>query len=122
MSRFKRSEETRCNVVEVLNLIGGKWKAHILWVTQDAGIIRFSELQREITGITRKVLAKALDELERDGLLSRTVYQESTLRVEYSLTDLGKAVQPVLQTLSDWSEEHMVAAKSDSRAVQDDQP
>ncbi len=111
MSRFKRSEETRCNVVEVLNLIGGKWKPHILWVTGEAGSIRFGELQGEIAGITRKVLARHLDELEHDGLLGRTAYPEMPPRVEYRLTPLGVALQPLLQTLSDWSEEHLASAK-----------
>jgi DNA-binding HxlR family transcriptional regulator len=111
MSRFKRSEETRCNVVEVVNLIGGKWKPHILWIIGEAETIRFGELQREIPGITRKVLAKHLDELEHDKLIVRTVYQEVPPRVDYSLTDLGRAIQPVLQTLSDWSEEYMVSGK-----------
>lgn len=94
-------EEHVCGVAVTLELIGGKWKGVILWHLCQK-VLRFSQLKRRITGITQKMLTQQLRELERDGLVHRKVFAEVPPRVEYSLTDLGRSLQPVLQLMCDW--------------------
>lgn len=84
-----------------LELIGGKWKGVILWhLTQKT--LRFSQLKRRLPGITQKMLTQQLRELERDKLVHRKVYAEVPPRVEYSLTELGLTLQPILQEMCAW--------------------
>ena len=87
-----------------LDLIGGKWKSVILFRLSE-GTRRFSELQRLLTRITPRMLAQQLRDLERDGLVHREVYAEVPPRVEYSLTDTGRTLQPVLGALMVWGEQ-----------------
>ena len=92
------------NPVEItLSLIGGKWKLLILWILQDS-IYRFSELKRKIPKITQKMLTQQLRELESDGLLHRKVYAQVPPKVEYSLTDLGNTVLPILKAMHEWGD------------------
>lgn len=90
-----------CPVETILNLIGSKWKVLIL---RDllGGTKRFGELRRSIGGVSQKVLTSQLREMEADGLLSRTVYAEVPPRVEYTLTDTGESLRPVLNAMSEW--------------------
>ena len=91
----------KCPVEMTLQLIGNKWKVLII---RDllSGTKRFNELMRSLSGITQKVLTSNLRDMEKAGLLNRTVYPEVLPRVEYSLTETGLSLQPVLKSMIDW--------------------
>ena len=90
-----------CPVETTLTLISDKWKVLIL---RDllSGTKRFSELKRSIGGVSQKVLTAQLRQMEESGLLTRTVYPEVPPRVEYTLTELGQSLRPVLDALWNW--------------------
>ncbi len=92
-----------CPVEVTLSLIGDRWKVLILRDLMD-GTKRFGALKKSIGGISQKVLTANLRAMEQDGLLQRTVYAEVPPRVEYSLTDLGRSLSPVLDAMRDWGE------------------
>lgn len=91
----------KCPVNFTLELIGGRWKTLILFNLQDKPL-RFSELKRALPGVTEKMLTQQLRELEADKLVTRMVYAEVPPRVEYSLTDLGKSLRPVMNNIAQW--------------------
>lgn len=94
-----------CPVETTLTLIGNKWKVLIL---RDLlpGTKRFGELKKSLGAVSQKVLTAQLRDMEADGLVIRTVFPEVPPRVEYSLTDLGMSLQPVLVSLSNWGESY----------------
>lgn len=92
---------TNCPVETTLELIGGKYKALILWHLSD-GVLRFSQLQKSISSVTARVLTHQLRELEAQGLIARKVYPEVPPRVEYSMTELGRSLMPILTAMRDW--------------------
>lgn len=94
-----RGKEYSCNMELALGVIGGKWKPLILWYLRDVATMRFSALRRAMPAITQKMLTQQLRELESDGLLTRTVFAEVPPRVEYALTDLGRGIIPILESL-----------------------
>ena len=94
-----------CPVETTLGLIGGKYKALILWHLS-AGTLRFSQLQKAVAA-TPRMLTLQLRELESDGLVSRTVYPEVPPRVEYAMTDLGRSLMPILTAIRDWGTEYL---------------
>lgn len=94
-----------CPVKLAIDIIGGKWKSVILWHLIHK-TLRFSQLQRRLTGITQKMLTQQLRELERDGIIHRQVYPEVPPRVEYSLTDEGKTLEPVIRQMMEWGKEY----------------
>ena len=94
---------TQCPVTAALSVIGGKWKVIILWHLRD-GVKRFGELQRLVRGISQKMLTQELRDLEESGLVRRKVYPVVPPKVEYSLTETGWSLQPVLEQLSRWGE------------------
>ncbi|MGN0487134.1 MAG: winged helix-turn-helix transcriptional regulator [Acutalibacteraceae bacterium] len=98
-----------CPVETTLTLIGNKWKVLIL---RDliAGTKRFGELKKSIGGVSQKVLTAQLRDMELSGLVNRKVYAEVPPRVEYSLTDLGFSLKPILEALSCWGEEYKATA------------
>ena len=95
-----------CGLDAAIDMIGGKWKALILWELHD-GVRRFGELRRGVTGISEKMLIQQLRELEADGLVHREAYHEVPPRVEYSLTEFGVSLNEVLLPLCEWGERHM---------------
>lgn len=95
------SLETHCPVETTINLIGGKYKSLILWSLM-GGTLRFSQLRREVPCATPKMLTQQLRELESDALISRKVYPEVPPRVEYSLTEFGSSIRPVLEAMYAW--------------------
>jgi DNA-binding HxlR family transcriptional regulator len=97
-----------CPIVEVLDHVAGKWSIGILVAAAD-GPIRFTELERHIRGISRRMLTLTLRRLERDGLLVRTVYPTVPPKVEYTLTDMARELCQTLATLTDWAERHRAA-------------
>lgn len=91
-----------CNVELTLQVIGGKWKPIIMYRLGDGGTLRFSEVKRSIPNISQKMLTQQLRELEADGVVHREVHPQVPPRVDYSLTELGKSVMPVIESLSRW--------------------
>ena len=99
------ANEDNCPVEATLGLIGGKYKALILWHLSQ-GILRFSELRQVIKGATPKMLTQQLRELEANGLVHREVYPVIPPKVEYSLTERGKSLIPILDQMCDWGEQN----------------
>ena len=100
-----KEEMPACPVATTVRLIGSKWKLLIIrnllqrpW--------RFNELKKNLEGISQKVLTDSLHSMEADGIVTRTVYPEVPPRVEYSLTDLGRSLKPVLDAMRTWGEEY----------------
>lgn len=95
-----------CPVTATISVIGGKWKSIILWILYQE-TRRFSELKRMIPKITQKMLTQQLRELEKDGIVHREVYPVVPPKVEYSLTEHGRTLTPILTAMQDWGEAHM---------------
>lgn len=93
-------------VAATLELIGGKYKALILWQLAD-GKRRFSELKKMIAGATPKMLTQQLRELEAQQLISRTVFAVVPPKVEYSLTEMGRSLMPILTAMRDWGADYL---------------
>ena len=104
-TRHTNYELPACPVEATLELIGGKWKGIILYYLLD-GRLRFSELKRRIGCVTQRMLTKQLRELESAGLVNRLVYAEVPPKVEYELTEEGKSLRPVINSLKTWGESH----------------
>ena len=96
----------RCPVEATLELIGGKYKALILWHLSD-GKLRFNQLRSQIKGVTAKMLTQQLRELESSQLIHREVFPIIPPKVEYSLTELGRSLLPILVAMRDWGAEYM---------------
>jgi len=94
-----------CAVARTVDLIGGKWKAVILFYLLD-GTLRFNELRRKIPGITQRMLTLQLRELEADGLVDRTVYPVVPPHVEYALSPFGRSLRPILLEMREWGARH----------------
>lgn len=95
-----------CPIEATLDVIGGKWKPMILCLLAD-DTLRYNKIQQLIPDVSPKMLTKQLRELEEDGLITRKVYPEIPPKVEYTITDFGKTVLPVLKTLLDWGTEYL---------------
>ncbi len=95
-----------CTFELTLELIGGKWKPIILWHLSQYQALRFSELKRTMPSVTQKMLTQQLRELEEDKLVNREIYAEVPPKVEYSLTDTGKSLIPLLKTMDDWGKDY----------------
>lgn len=106
MSQVQQPVEP-CPIGPVVDLVFGRWTAHVLWALTHHGRLRFNELQGRIPGITPKVLTERLRQLERDGFIVRTYHREMPPRVEYEVTPLGQTLVPVFQVLTAWSDEHL---------------
>jgi DNA-binding HxlR family transcriptional regulator len=106
MARNKNDNSLNCPVDATLRLIGGKYKSLILWQLIDT-TLRHGELQRLIPQATPKMLTQQLRELEADDLIARKVYPVVPPKVEYSLTDFGKSLQPILYAMYDWGTGYM---------------
>jgi DNA-binding HxlR family transcriptional regulator len=94
-----------------LDLIGGKWKALILWHLGE-NTLRFSELRKTLPQITQKMLTQQLRELEASGLVNRFIYTQIPPKVEYSLTPTGQSLLPILETLCQWGLNYANTAES----------
>lgn len=95
-------KEEKCDVVDIWEVLGKRWSLHILKNLSTNGIIRFNELKRLIPDISSTVLSQRLLELEREGLISKKIYSEIPVRVEYRLTPRTKELETILQQLNDW--------------------
>ena len=101
---------TACPVTATVNLIGGKWKTIILFVLLEK-TRRFGEIAARMPNISRKVLTDQLKELETDGLIFRKQYNEIPPRVEYSLTELGVSLTPILEDMAAWGKNKVLNRK-----------
>ena len=102
----KNDKKFYCPVDYAFQRIGGKYKGRILWYLRD-GLLRYGALKRIVEGITPKMLTQTLKELEVDGLISRKVYLEVPLRVEYSLTETGQELIPFINQMRIWGEKQI---------------
>ncbi|MBL8535384.1 MAG: helix-turn-helix transcriptional regulator [Betaproteobacteria bacterium] len=114
MRKQRHTAYTICPVEAALDVIGGKWKSIILFRLME-GTRRFNELRRPLPSVTQRTLTNQFRELERDGLVHRTVFAEIPPRVEYRLTPLGESLEPVLRELRSWAEQHMQPLVPDER-------
>ncbi|KLV26353.1 transcriptional regulator [Niallia circulans] len=100
-------KEFNCEKELTLSIIGGKWKMLILWHLGKEGTKRFGELKALIPGITQRMLVNQLRELENDYIVKRVVYPVVPPKVEYSLTDEGKSLMPILDAMYSWGRNYM---------------
>ena len=102
---IKKEELPDCPVATTVQLIGNKWKLLILRNLL-ARPWRFNELRKSLDGISQKVLTESLRSMESDGIIVRTVYAEVPPRVEYSLSELGETLRPILDAMQAWGQEY----------------
>ncbi len=103
---MKSERKFNCSIEATISLIGGKYKAIILWHLIDK-TLRFNELQKTIPNATPKMLTQQLRELEADGLLIRKVYPVVPPKTEYSLSEFGKTLSPILAVMCDWGKSYI---------------
>ncbi|WP_349407710.1 helix-turn-helix domain-containing protein [Pseudalkalibacillus sp. SCS-8] len=96
----------KCAIEYTLKKIGGKWKTVILWHLSMDGTYRYNELRRLLPGVTHKVLTQQLKELEEDAFISRKQFDEIPPRVEYSITERGLTLMPILKEMHKWGTEN----------------
>lgn len=97
--------EEPCSVERGMRMLGGKWKASILWHLQDEPV-RFNDLSRMLGGASKKMVDQRLKELESQGLVIRKVISDRPIAVTYEITEFGRTALDILKRLKDWSEEH----------------
>ncbi|TCJ93493.1 winged helix-turn-helix transcriptional regulator [Nocardia alba] len=105
MAKRKQDLDFDCPVEVTLDVIGGKWKGMIIFQLSE-GTARFNEMRRAMAHVTQRMLTAQLRELERDGVLTRTVYPEVPPRVEYELTDFGRGLVPIIRLMETWGERY----------------
>ena len=98
-----------CPVAATIRVIGGKWKVIILYLIS-YDIKRFGEMHSRISGISKKTLTEQLRELEADGIIRREVFAEIPPRVEYSITEKGLTLRPIILSMSEWGMKHIINA------------
>jgi DNA-binding HxlR family transcriptional regulator len=121
MKRRNFGHRPGCAVEATLDLIDGKWKGVILVHLQN-GTQRFGELRRRMPGITQRMLTKQLRALEDDRLVIRKVYAEVPPRVEYTLSETGESLRPVIDMLKAWGERHQAQLSCAPAPAMEDQP
>jgi DNA-binding HxlR family transcriptional regulator len=94
-----------CGMSLAIDVVGGKWKMHLMWVLAE-GPVRFGQIRRKLDGVSEKVLAENLRQLEASGIVHRELYAEVPPRVEYSLTPLGHTLNEALGALETWGNKH----------------
>jgi DNA-binding HxlR family transcriptional regulator len=109
---MKKKKNYDCGIGPAFAVVGGKWKAAILWELAETPV-RFGALKRRVEGVTEKMLIQQLRELERDLLVTRTVFHEVPPRVEYALTEWGKSLNRALGPIADWGERYERAMARD---------
>lgn len=96
-----------CSVEATLSVIGGRWKPVIIFQLLSEDVLRFGELKKRIGNITQRMLTNQLRELEKDRIITRKVYAEVPPKVEYSLTDYGRTLEPIMLAMREWGATHM---------------
>lgn len=110
MTRPKNDTDHECPVEITLDVIGGKWKGMVLYRLLE-GTARFNEIRRTVPKATQRMLTLQLRELESDGVIHRKVYAEVPPRVEYSLTEFGLSLKPILLQMRDWGAQYRIMLK-----------
>jgi DNA-binding HxlR family transcriptional regulator len=120
LKRLPELEHTpaNCHAREILARVGDKWSVYVIHVLGDAGTLRFNELRSRVAGISQRMLTVTLRGMERDGLVTRTVYSEVPPRVEYALTSLGATLRQLVRGLVEWSGAHLAEVDA-ARAAYD---
>ena len=110
-------DEKSCPVTATMRVIGGKWKAILINAIYQTSPARFGELKRAVTGITQSMLTSQLRELEDDGIINRKVYAEVPPKVEYTLTEFGLTLSPIIQSMAEWGLKYKLnkAQKKDAK-------
>ena len=116
MKTIEQLEEANCPVTAAVNVIGGKWKPPILSRLAE-GTKRFGELQRLVPHITKKMLTQQLRELEGDGIIERKVFHQVPPKVEYSLSEYGESLRPVLKAMEAWGTAHRLKNGQNTEAA-----
>lgn len=106
-------DENSCPVTATMQVLGGKWKAILVNAIYLTAPARFGELKRSVKGITQSMLTQQLRELEDDGVISRKIYAEIPPRVEYTLTEFGLTLSPIMQSMAKWGEEYRIKKKKE---------
>jgi DNA-binding HxlR family transcriptional regulator len=99
-------DENSCPVTATMTVMGGKWKLIVINAIYLSSPARFGELKRMIKGITQSMLTAQLRELEEDGIIHRKIYAEIPPRVEYTITEFGMTLQPIILSMSEWGKEY----------------
>ena len=106
------SGDYSCPVEAALDVIGGKWKGVIAFHLMEKGVMRFNEIRRQIPNAPRRTITRQLRELEADGVIHREVYAVVPPKVEYSLTEFGNTLAPILLLLRDWGDQYISDVKA----------
>ena len=112
MYERKLEKELWCPIEYGLDIFGGKWKSRIICVIASNGIIRYNSIRKELNNVTDAVLAAMLKEMIADGIINRKQYDVIPPKVEYSLTEKGKSVLPILQHICQWSRNYTTIEKN----------
>jgi len=107
----EHNQNIDCAVEATLAVVGGKWKLKIYKAIRFKKVLRFSEIRDAIGEISDKTLSAQLREMEQDNLLTRIVFSETPLRVEYQLTELGESLEPVFFALEEWGKDYLNTRK-----------
>jgi DNA-binding HxlR family transcriptional regulator len=100
-----KNKSYRCSLELTIALIGGKWKALIIWYLKGT-TLRFNEIRKTFPDVTQKMLTQQLRDLEEDGIVHRKVYPQVPPKVEYSLTEFGESLIPVLEAMNQWGRDY----------------
>ncbi|WP_226483293.1 winged helix-turn-helix transcriptional regulator [Natrinema amylolyticum] len=109
--------EDWCPITSTATLIGRKWHTVVIHRLLANGPLGFNALKEEVGGISSKVLSDVLEDLEQKQLIDREIVNEKPVRVEYSLTDIGESLEPVIQEMAHWGEAHLTAAPDEESSV-----
>jgi DNA-binding HxlR family transcriptional regulator len=105
-------DENSCPVTATMQVLGGKWKSILINAIYLTAPARFGELKRSVKGITQSMLTAQLRELEEDGIISRKIYAEIPPKVEYTLTEFGLSLSPVILAMAEWGKQYRLNNRS----------
>ncbi|WP_276300107.1 winged helix-turn-helix transcriptional regulator [Halorussus lipolyticus] len=106
-----------CPITATATLVGKKWHPVVIHRLLDGGPMGFNELKDDVGGISSKVLSDSLDDLEEKQLVNREIVSEKPVRVNYSLTEQGESLEPLIYEMRDWGMEHLVSADDEEEAI-----
>ena len=114
-----KTTSLQCPVALASRVMSGKWKARVIWTLQRKGVLGFADLRRELPPISDRILSRELKELEAWALIHREQLALSPPRTEYSLSDFGKTLEPVMAAMADWGNRHRARLNGVPRAGDD---